>query len=76
MRNLVSYYTFIDGVDEIQKRLKPSHLIIAGGPVSELDAKYDNIIYYPNFSQRWAVISFTPSFEAMLFQLFCNDFWR
>lgn len=54
MRNLVSYYTFIDGVYEIQKRLKPSHLIIAGGPVPELDAKYDNIIYYPNFSQRWA----------------------
>ena len=52
MRNFVSREMFIDGAIEVQKRLDPSHLIIAGGPVPELDALFDNIVYYPNFSQR------------------------
>ena len=52
MRNFVSREMFIDGAIEVQKRLNPSHLIIAGGPIPELDELFDNIVYYPNFSQR------------------------
>ena len=52
VRNIVSKNIFIDGVFELQKRLKPSALIIAGGPVSELDDVFDNIYYYPIYSQR------------------------
>ena len=52
MQNFVSHEMFIGGAIEVQKRLHPSHLIIAGGPVPELDALFDNIVYYPNFSQR------------------------
>lgn len=52
MQNFVSHEMFIEGAIEVQKRLNPSHLIIAGGPVPELDALFDNIVYYPNFSQR------------------------
>ena len=35
-----------------KKQLKPSHAIVAGGSVPELDALFDNIVYYPNYSQR------------------------
>ena len=52
MRNFVSHEMFVEGAIEVQKRLNPSHLVIAGGPVPELDALFDNIVYYPNFSQR------------------------
>ncbi len=52
MQNFVSHEMFIEGAIEVQKRLHPSHLIIAGGPVPELDALFDNIVYYLNFSQR------------------------
>lgn len=55
MRNFVSREMFIDGAIELQRRLAPSHLVIAGRPVPELDALFDNIIYYPNFSQRLAM---------------------
>lgn len=43
---------FLLGVQELQKKKHPSHLIVCGRHVSELD-KYDNIHYYPCFSQRW-----------------------
>lgn len=45
-------YVFLQGVEELQKRKKPSHLIVCGRQVKELK-KYNNIIYYPCFSQRW-----------------------
>ena len=37
------------GIDRLQEILHPSNLIIAGGPLRELDEKYDNIHYYKNF---------------------------
>ena len=40
------------GVEELQIRKTPSTLIVCGRRVAELD-KYDNILYYPCFSQRW-----------------------
>lgn len=43
---------FLEGVDRLQDEKKPSHLIVCGREVDELN-KYDNIIYYPSFSQRW-----------------------
>lgn len=52
VRNFISRNMFIDGVFELQRLLKPSHLIIAGGNILELDEAFDNIYYYPNFSQR------------------------
>lgn len=52
MSNYISKTVFLDGVDKLQEILRPSTLIIAGGPLHELDAKYDNIRYYKNFSQR------------------------
>jgi len=42
---------FLEGVEEIQNRLNPLYLIICGGGFDELK-KYDNIVYYPSFSQR------------------------
>ena len=39
------------GVDELQRQKSPSKIIICGRSLSELE-KYDNIMYYPNFSQR------------------------
>ncbi len=52
MMNFVSHETFIDGAIILQDELHPTHLIICGGPVPELDELYDNIVYYKNFSQR------------------------
>ena len=52
MSNFISKNVFLDGVDELQRILHPSNLIIAGGPLPELDKKCDNIRYYKNFSQR------------------------
>lgn len=43
---------FLLGVEELQKRKSPMHIIVAGRHIKELD-KYNNIIYYPCFSQRW-----------------------
>lgn len=40
------------GIEELQKRKSPSNLIVRGRHVAELD-KYDNVHYYPSFSQRW-----------------------
>ena len=44
--------TFLAGIDALQKTKKPSAIIICGKHIDELE-KYDNIIYYPNLSQRW-----------------------
>ena len=52
MTNLISYDTFINGAIELQKVLCPTHLVICGGPVPELDELFKNIIYYKNYSQR------------------------
>lgn len=52
MKNFVSHEMFISGAIELQRRLSPTHLIISGGPVPELDKRFDNIIYYQNYSQR------------------------
>lgn len=43
---------FLSGVKELQMQKKPAHLIVCGRKVAELE-KYDNIYYYPCFSQRW-----------------------
>ena len=43
---------FLQGVEELQMKKCPSHLIVCGRKIKELD-KYDNIYYYPCFSQRW-----------------------
>lgn len=40
------------GIDELQTQKHPSHLIMCGRIPDELK-HYDNIIYYPGFSQRW-----------------------
>ena len=52
VNNFISHEVFIEGVLEFNKRIRPRNIIIAGGPVPELDEKLDNITYYPNFSQR------------------------
>ena len=52
VNNFVSRNTFIEGVMEVNNRIKPRHIIIAGGPVPELDETLSNVVYYPNFSQR------------------------
>lgn len=40
------------GIEELQNRKSPSNLVVCGRPVVELN-KYENIHYYPSFSQRW-----------------------
>lgn len=40
------------GIEELQKQKSPSHLIVCGRHVPELD-KYGNVYYYPCYSQRW-----------------------
>ncbi len=52
MKNFVSYTVLIDGIKTLQELLKPSHLIICGGPLPEIDSQYNNINYYNSFSQR------------------------
>ena len=42
---------FLRGVEELQKRKNPTNLIVCGRPFDEL-AVYDNVHYYPSFSQR------------------------
>lgn len=42
----------LGGVAELQKRKKPYKLIVCGRHIEELDI-YDNVMYYPSFSQRW-----------------------
>ena len=40
------------GTEELYRRKAPSHLIVCGRPTAELD-KFENVVYYPPFSQRW-----------------------
>ena len=50
--NPYSFDTFLYGVNVLQATKTPYKLIICGPRIKELD-KYDNIIYYPNYSMRW-----------------------
>ena len=43
---------FLCGIEELQKRKEPSHLIVCGREISGLEG-YKNVIFYPCFSQRW-----------------------
>lgn len=54
MSNFVSKSVLLEGIDLLQEVLHPTSLIVAGGPLLELDKKYGNICYYKNFSQRLA----------------------
>lgn len=51
MSNPYSRRIFLRGIEELQLQKRPTHLIVCGREVPELK-KYDNIIYYPCFSQR------------------------
>ena len=42
---------FLQGIEELQNRKLPFKIIVCGRPIQELE-KYDNILYYPCFSQR------------------------
>lgn len=42
----------LTGVEELQRQKSPSHLIVCGRPLAELDG-FHNMVYYPSFSQRW-----------------------
>ena len=52
MSNPYSKKILLQGVDVLQKQKNPTNLIVCGREVQELE-KYDNIRYYPSFSQRW-----------------------
>lgn len=43
---------FLIGVEELVRQKSPSHLIVCGRCLSELE-QYPNVYYYPAFSQRW-----------------------
>ena len=43
--------TLLIGVEELQRQKSPFKIIICGRSLAELE-KYDNIMYYPSFSQR------------------------
>ena len=43
--------TLLTGVEELQRQKSPSKIIICGRSLAELK-KFDNIMYYPSFSQR------------------------
>lgn len=51
LKNSYSLKNFLRGVEELYKQKAPSHLIVCGRQVKELDC-YSNIFYYPSFSQR------------------------
>ena len=42
---------FLEGTAMLQQKLKPYKLIVCGSGFSELE-EYQNIIYYPSYSQR------------------------
>ncbi len=43
--------TLLIGVEELQRQKSPFKIIVCGRSLAELE-KYDNIMYYPSFSQR------------------------
>ena len=49
--SLDSLRIFLDGVEVVQDCLRPSSLIVCGVPLKEL-SRYDNVIYYENYSKR------------------------
>ncbi len=42
---------FLHGIHELQLQKSPTHLIVCGRPMQELEV-YSNVVYYPCFSQR------------------------
>ena len=42
---------FLKGIEELQKQKHPFKIIVCGRPLKDL-GKYENILYYPCFSQR------------------------
>lgn len=40
------------GIEELQKQKTPTNLVVCGRRIDELDI-YNNVRYYPSFSQRW-----------------------
>lgn len=51
LTNEYSRNTLALGVEELERRKHPSHIICCGHSIPELE-KFGNIIYYPNFSMR------------------------
>lgn len=47
-----SHKMLLRGVKELYKQKAPSHLVVCGRKMPELD-EYPNVVYYPSFSQRW-----------------------
>jgi hypothetical protein len=52
LSNPYSRRVFLQGVEALQDVKNPTHLIVCGREMKEL-SKYDNVIYYSCFSQRW-----------------------
>ena len=42
----------LEGIEELQRQKKPTHIVVCGRNIPEL-TKYNNIKYYPSYSQRW-----------------------
>ena len=51
LRESSSRKVFVAGIDIIQRKLKPRAIYVCGTRMSELDG-YNNIKYFPNFSER------------------------
>lgn len=51
-RNTYSRRILKLGVEALQRKLRPSTLIVCGRPLSEL-SEYGNVVYYPSYSERW-----------------------
>ena len=51
-KNFLSHNVFIEGVCEVQERLRPTHLIICGRNIPKELVGFSNIVTYENFSQR------------------------
>lgn len=43
---------FLLGVENLYEQKSPTHLIVCGRPLPELD-QFPNVVYYPCYSQRW-----------------------
>ena len=52
LSNPYSKQMLLRGIDELQRRKTPFKIIVCGRSMEELN-DYNNIVYYPNFSQRW-----------------------
>lgn len=47
-----SHKMLLRGVEELYRKKAPSHLVVCGRRMQELES-FPNIVYYPSFSQRW-----------------------